>query len=226
MKSKPEIKIFSTLEFKLSIILSLTTIVVAAIFSQELDYFAAASSEFMLGISFLILIFLIVFFRTVSIAAFRREEYSHSFLPALMMLLSIIIALFFPFSKISIQSEFEKNKERRKIAADKAYFREWPADKNGIVKLPRGYMDLALDSVIRFCDDDGVITTVFITFTQNTRANGLVYVEGLKNENDLEKLVNRKNLFPYYPIKYRKLDENWYSISSDKDFFGELNWGD
>ncbi len=86
------------------------------------------------------------------------------------------------------------------------------------------YVDLSSDSTIRFCDEDGVITAVFITFKQNTCASGIVYIEGLKQESDLEKWVNRKDLFPYYPIKFRKLEENWYAISSDKDSFSELNW--
>lgn len=217
-------KVSSTLEFKLAVIVSLAVIGVAAFFSQELDYFAAASPAFMFAVSFLMLIFLTLFLRTISMALFSRHLYTYPSLPCFLLLFALLIAFFFPFTKLLVNNEFKHNLERRKKVVDKVYFREWPVDKFGGAKLPKGFEDLASDSIVRFCDDNGVNTTIFITFRQNTRAAGIAYIEGIKDEKDIEKFVNRKDLFPFYPIKYRKLDENWYAISSDKNFFRELNW--
>lgn len=217
-------KITSTFEFKVSVALSLLMIALAAFYSQELDFFAAASPEFMFVISLLVLLVLTMFMRSLSMLLFNRHLYNYPSIPFIIMLVAILIIVFFPFTRISIDNEFRHNINRRKIAVDKVYFKEWPIDKYGGAKLPLAYVDLSLDSTIRFCDDDGVITAVFITFKQNTRAAAIVYIEGLKQESELGKEVNRKDQFPYYPIKFRKLAENWYAISSDKDFFSELNW--
>ncbi len=216
-------KITTTFEYKAAIVLSLTAVGIAAFYSQQLDYFAAASPEFMFAIAVLMLFFLTVFLRSASMAIFNRNLYTYRGLPVLIMLVALLIALFFPFTRISVDSEFKQNLAQRKKVVDKVYFREWPTDANGDLKLPVGYYNLSADSMVRFCDDDKVITVVFVTFKQNTRASGLVYIEGLKDEKDLQKLISRKQQFPYYPIKYRKLAENWYAVSSDKDFFKELN---
>lgn len=215
----------TTLEFKLAVVVSLVIVAIVAFYSQELDYFAAASPGFMFLITTVILIFSTVLLRSLSMALFNRNLYSYSFLPFLILFTSLLIALLFPFSKISVNNEFRHNFDRRKKAVDKVYFREWKANQYGIAKLPDEFANLSIDSSARFCDDDGVITVVFLTFRQNSRGSGIAYIEGMENENEIEKWVNRKDLFPFYPIKYRKLEENWYAISSDKDYFRELNFG-
>lgn len=196
----------------------------AAVYSQELDFFAAASPGFMFSISLFSLLILTIFMRSLGMLLFNRHYYNYPSLPFAIMLMSILLVVFFPFTRISINNEFKHNLNRRKEVVDKAYYNEWQVDAYGGVKLPLAYIDLSVDSSIRFCDDDGVITAVFITFKQNTRASGLLYIDGIKEESELQKWVGRKGQFPYYPIKYRKLEQNWYAISSDKNFFSELNW--
>ncbi|OFY97019.1 MAG: hypothetical protein A3K10_07980 [Bacteroidetes bacterium RIFCSPLOWO2_12_FULL_31_6] len=217
------IKITSTFEFKTAVILSLAIVCVAAFNSQQLDYFSAASSGFMLMIGMLILIFLIVFLRNASIFIFNSQLYTYPALPFVLMLGALLFAIFFPFTKFYVDSDFKNNLIKRKEVVDKIYFREWRTDSNGDFKLPEGYYNLASDSMVRFCDDDKVITIVFVTFKQNIKASCIAYIEGLKDEKDIRKWISRKDQFPYYPIKYRKLAENWYAISCDKDFFNELN---
>ncbi len=161
-------------------------------------------------ISNFILFVMFIFCFITSLRKMTSKYELINILSIIILLISVLLFIFFPFRKIKVNYELNKYEKARLEIIDKIILGELKADDSGNVKLPNEYRKYSLSGEVTVYqnDNDGQIICFWIFRGMQSGSTQLMYSSGG------EKLI-KENETGHPIINIRKFKDNWYYVETD-----------
>lgn len=139
----------------------------------------------------------------------KKNKIFINYLPIIILLITAILTIFFPFRKVKTKIELILYEKQRNEIIEKVKNNEYSYYYEGNIKLPK-YKYVSSDGEIYVYqnDENGTVIGFWIFRGMLSGSVELIYSDGEEN-------LIRENELGYPIIKIDKLKDNWYYVETD-----------
>lgn len=141
----------------------------------------------------------------------RKEKLFINYVSLVILMITVLLFLFFPFREFKFKYEFNKyEKSRLEIVEKTRKFELVPYDKIGNIKLPKEYKKYSLSGEVFVYqnDENGVVIGFWILRGIQSGSIELIYSTG-------DEQLIRKNETGHPIVSIKKIKENWFYVKTD-----------
>lgn len=188
--------------------------IVLAILSFLKNWYSDQLSNFLwiglLGLGVLLKAFYIIIL-ILAIKTFRKEKSSTTVIALIILFITLITYVFFPFRDMKIQYELDKYEDKRMEIVNKVINKEFiNIDEYGNMELPTKYKKYSTSGEITIYKNDstGSVIGFWVFRGMVSGSTEIIYSTGE------EKLI-RENVTEHPVISIEKMKDKWYLVITD-----------